>query len=201
MASNPNNLDFQCDWRFGFNTSSREKPTVGYLLFWSGCGGLTLPLDIEVGNPFGGQGQTVITGQRVKCVGIIDHFQFGGGEEDPIRISAYVSKEVASDIRAKLARPLPNTKVKVVFYILSFDEDKKLWYESALVRDKAKAKGFVDATDGELQISIANEGTRIEENLDIKVFKFEFQITPAESPALLEFATGPSTRLVKKWTS
>jgi hypothetical protein len=91
--------------------------------------------------------------------------------------------------------------VKVVFYILSFDEDKKLWYESALVRDKAKAKGFVDATDGELQISIANEGTRIEENLDIKVFKFEFQITPAESPALLEFATGPSTRLVKKWTS
>jgi hypothetical protein len=174
---------------------------VGYLLFWSGCGGLTLPLDIEVGNPFGGQGQTVITGQRVKCVGIIDHFQFGGGEEDPIRISAYVSKEVASDIRAKLARPLPNTKVKVVFYILSFDEDKKLWYESALVRDKAKAKGFVDATDGELQISIANEGTRIEENLDIKVFKFEFQITPAESPALLEFATGPSTRLVKKWTS
>ena len=52
MPPPANNLNFDCDWRFGFNTDPAKKGLVGYVLFWSGCGGLTLPQDIEVWNPF-----------------------------------------------------------------------------------------------------------------------------------------------------
>ena len=61
-APSANDLSYQCDWRFGFNLNSNAKGTVGYLLFWSGCGGLNLARDIEVWNPFTGPGQTVVSG-------------------------------------------------------------------------------------------------------------------------------------------
>ena len=82
MATGESALDFACDWRFGFNLSSRGKGTIGYLLFWSGCGGLNLQKDIEIWKPYeqiaGGSGATL------KCVGLIDTFKYRGGEEDPL---------------------------------------------------------------------------------------------------------------------
>ena len=201
MTAGSNNLDFACNWSFGFNTTSGAKGTVGYLLFWSGCGGLALAKDIEVQNPYNAAGQTVLTGKTISCIGIIEKFQFAGGDDDPIRISAYVSKGTAADVRAKLARPLPNTKVKLVWYILAFDDEKKVWYESAIIRDNGKVDANIDTASGQVQMFVSNEPTRIAESLDIKVYKLEFQVVPAATnSALLEFATGPSQRLVKKWT-
>src|SRR5689334_1643239 len=43
----PNALSFECDWRAGFNLRADQKPTVGYLLFLAGCGGLNLAKDIK----------------------------------------------------------------------------------------------------------------------------------------------------------
>jgi hypothetical protein len=200
MTPSANAFDFVCDWRFGFNLDPKRKGTVGYLLFWSGCGGLNLARDIEVWNPFDSAGQTVLRGDRVTAVGLIDTFRFEGGEDDPIRISAYVSKATAAEVRAKLARPLPSTKVKLSFYIVAFDEERKAWYEAAFVRDNAKADAVVDTADGEVQFFVTPEGTRISETLDLKVYKIEFQIVPSVGKtSLLEFATGPSQRIVKKW--
>jgi hypothetical protein len=196
-----NNLDFTCDWSFGFNLSSLGKGTVGYLMSWSGCGGLSLDTDIQVWNPFNAAGQTVVTGPTIDCIGLIDSFKFAGGDDDPIRISAYVSKSTAADVRAKLASPLPNTKVKLAWYIIAFDDDQKLWYEAAIIKDKAKASAVLDTASGQLQLFIANESVRIAPTLDIKVYKLEFQVVPDEgNSALLEFATGPSQRIVKQWT-
>jgi hypothetical protein len=195
-----NSLNFSCDWRFGMNLDARGKATVGYLLFWSGCGGLSLARDIEIWNPFDSAGQTVVTGPKIQCIGVIESFGYDGGESDPIRIVAYVSKSTAADVRAKLSRPLSTTKVKLVWYIIGFDDDKKAWYEAALVKNKAKAEALVDTVDGVLQLFVASEPTRLSDTLDIRVYKLEFQAAPApERRTTLEFATGVAQRLVKTW--
>jgi hypothetical protein len=201
MPPAPNNLNFDCDWRYGFNVDARRKGTVGYLLSWSGCGGLTLATDIEVWNPFSSPGQTVVSGAKVVCVGLIEHFKFEGGADDPIRISAFVSKGAAANVRAKLATPLTSTKLKVGFYVMGFDDERKAWYEAALIKDgSGKVSAVVDTVDGVLQLFVANETTPLAEHLDIQLQRIEFQLAPAEGKtATLEFATGPSTRVVRAW--
>jgi hypothetical protein len=197
-----NNLDYVCDWHFGFNLDPRKKGSVGYLLFWSGCGGLTLPQDIEVWNPFSSVGQTIVSGETVTCIGLIEHFSYAGDSDDPIRISAYVSKAAAANLKAKLSAPLSTTKVKVAWYIVGFDGEKKSWYEAALIKGPGKVDAVIDSVAGVLQLFISNEATRLSEELDIEIFKMEFQIVPADGKsANLEFATGPTTRVVKAWTS
>ncbi len=193
-------LDFECDWRFGFNTQASTNGTVGYLLFWSGCGGLNLTKDIKVTNPFTSQGQTIVSGSTIACAGLLESFKFEGEEEDPIRISCYVSKGTAANIKAKLSRPVTSTKVQVGWYVISFDEDLDRWYEAAYIDRGANASANLDTANGDLQISIAAASTPIGENIDIRVHKFEFQIIPAAgATATLQFATGVTERLVKSW--
>ena len=41
---------------------------------------------------------------------------------------------------------------------------------------------------------------RVSDTLDVNVFRFEFQVVPQDKKkAELEFASGPSRRLVKQW--
>ncbi|XXF80715.1 hypothetical protein P2318_13455 [Myxococcaceae bacterium GXIMD 01537] len=200
MDSNPNRLDFDCDWRFGLNLRSSLKGTVGYLLDWSGCGGLSLKKDIEVWNPYSTSGQRIVSGKTVKCIGLIETFRFEGGQNDPIRIKAYVSRGTAADIRAKLSKPLTNTKLKLAWYIVDFDESDKRWFEAAFVKSPKTADASIDSVNGELQISIDNAPTRVAETLDVNVFGFELQVVPADKKqAELEFASGPTQRMVKQW--
>jgi len=195
-----NDLDFDCDWRFGLNLRASTKGTVGYLLEWSGLGGLSLTKDIEVWNPFNTSGQRVVSGTKIKCVGLLESFRYVGGQNDPIRIRAYVSKGSAADLRSKLARPLTNTKLKLAWYIIDFDESDKRWYEAALLKDPKQAEASIDSAGGTLQIFVDREATRIAETLDINVFGFELQVVPAaKKKAVLEFASGPTQRLVKQW--
>jgi hypothetical protein len=175
---------------------------VGYLLFWSGCGGLSLNSDIQVWNPYNTPGQTVVTGAMVTCIGVIERFHFDGDDDDPIRISVYVSKDNAASIRAKLSSPVTSTTVQVGWYIISFDDDRNAWYEAAYLQGGANASANLDTTNGELQISIANVAVRIQETIDLKVYKFEFQIIPAAgAQSTLQFATGPTQKIVKTWGS
>lgn len=193
-------LDLQCDWRFGMNLNPMGKATVGYLMYWSGCGGLSLAKDVEVWNPFEGPGQTVVNGPTVQCVGLIESFRFAGGESDPIRISAFVSGQTAAEVRSKLLRPLSNTKLKVGWYVIAFDDQKKAWYEAALLKTQKSAEALLDTVEGALEIAVDREPTPISESLDIKMFKFEFQVIPAQGrTTTLEFATGVAQRQVKTW--
>ena len=198
--ANPNSLNFTCDWRFALNLKASRKGTCGYLLDFSGLGGLSLKKDIEVWNPFDSAGQKVLTGATVKCIGLIETFQFEGGETDPIRLKLFVSKGTAAEVRAKLSRPLTNTKLKLAWYIIDFDEDSKNWYEAAFAKEPKQAEANIDSAGGELQIFIANEPTKASDTLDINVFALEFQVVPADGKnAKIEFATGPSQKLVKQW--
>lgn len=200
MGQDGNPLDFDCEWRFGFNLQARLKGTVGYLLEWSGLGGLSLKKDIEVWNPFSNTGQQVVSGPTVKCIGLLEWFRFTGGQNDPIRLRAYVSRESAADVRSKLAGPLTNIRLKLAWYIVDFDASDKLWYEAAFIKNPKTAEASLDSIGGALQISIDREASRISDTLDINVFGFELQVVPAnKKKTLLEFASGPTQRLVKQW--
>ena len=196
----PSSLNFDCEWRYGLNLNPGQKGTVGYILDFSGCGGLNLKKDIEVWNPFDSQGQTVLKGDRVKCIGLIEQFRFEGDDGDPIRIRAYLSKGNAADVRAKLAKPLTSTSLNLSWYIIDFDLESKIWYEAAFVKSPKKASTNVDSTNGEIQLFIETEPTRINDTLDIGVYGLEIQVVPADNKKVqLEFATGPMRKLVKQW--
>jgi len=202
MTIETNSLNFDCDFRLGFNLDPSAKGAIGYVTFWSGCGGLSLGKDIEVWNPFGGTGQTVVSGATIRCVGLIESFRFAGDGDAPIRIVAYVSSEAAANIRTKLSNPVSNTSVQVAWYIIGFDEDRKQWFEATYVKNGARAQANVDVVDGVLQMFVDNKAVRVDERLDVRVFKFEFQIVPAQgASSLLEFATGSTQKLVKKWAA
>lgn len=199
--SSPNSLDFSCDWRFALNITSRQHGCVGYLLSLSGLGGLNLSADIEAWNPISDRNvRTVVSKDQVKCIGLIESFRYEGGETDPIRIRSFVSKGSAADIRAKLARPLTKTGLKLSWYIVDFDPESKSWFEAAFIKRGKEAQANVDSTGGELQIFVDNDATAVSDTLDIGVYAFEVQVVPADGKkAVLEFATGPRRRLVKAW--
>jgi hypothetical protein len=195
-------LNYDCDWRLGFNLDPHRKGTIGYLLFWSGCGGLSLTKDIEVWNPFSGGGQSIDAGATVKCIGLIESFKFAGEDDAPIRIVAYTSSETAANVRAKLSKPVTATSVQVAWYIVSFDDDRKQWFEASFVKDNGRTQSNVDTANGVLQLFVDNEPVRIDERLDLKAYKLEFQIIPAEGASnLLEFATSSTQRLVLNWAA
>ncbi|XXY47180.1 hypothetical protein WME91_44970 [Sorangium sp. So ce269] len=202
MEAGDNNFDFDCDYRFGFNVDPRGKATVGYLLFWSGCGGLNLKKDIEVWNPFNDPGQTAVTGKKIACIGLLEGVRFSGEEDASMRFVAYVSQGTAADIRSKIGRPLTSTTLQMSFYVIAYDDEKKQWYEAAFSKDKKNMDANLDTTGGELQIFVSRTPTRISDTLDVKVYRFEFQVVPAKGKtATLEFALGPTQRLVKQWKS
>lgn len=195
-----NALSFKCNWRLGLNLRFGKNDRIGYLLSLSGFGGLNLQKDIEAINPFSGAGQTVVSGSAIPCVGLLELFHFDGGEGDPLRLKAYLSKANAANVRAKLARPLSTTGLKLAWYIIDFDSDAKVWYEASFIRSPTQAEANLDGTGGDLQIFVDNEPTSLADHLDIGVFGLEIQVVPADGKsATLEFATGPRTRLVKRW--
>lgn len=195
-----NGFHYECDFRLGFNFNPPNHGTIGYLLFWSGCGGLSLQKDIQIWNPFAGTGQVIVSGPTVSCVGVLHEFGFEGESDAPIRISAYVSKATAANIRNRLASPITSTAVQVAWYILSYDDERKQWFEAAFIKGGAKATANLDVVDGVLQWTVDSQATRLNDQLDIPIYRTEFQVVPAEgSASTLEFAAGPTQRLVKSW--
>lgn len=200
MQIKPNEPQFKCDWRLALNAQAVKKAPIGYLLSWSGCGGLSLCADIEVWHPLGSTSQ-VVPGPKIQCVGVIESMTYGG-DNDPIELAGYVSRENAANVRAKLAQPLTNTKLSCSWYVLDFDEDRKTWYEAAYVRDGSDAEGNIDARDGEQQLFVQRDSEAISPSIDIGVFRLNFIMVPASGRTTeLQFATGPTIKLVRSWGS
>lgn len=207
----PSSLTLACAWQFAFNLQSSQKGTVGYLSQWSGLGGLTLDRDIALWSPTPGSRsplpstvQAVNAGgtlaDQVRCVAVIEKLSFGGESTDPIRISAFVSKDNQVKLRYKLVRPLPSTSLKLDYAIIGFDDDSKSWY-SALELDTPPSQAQLNTGDGALQLSMSFEPQRISESLDISVYRMEFEIIPTTTATRLKIATGPQHRYVSEWKS
>ncbi len=193
-------LTFDCDWRYAMNLSPERKARTGYLLSWTGVGGLNLKADMTLFNPYSGTGAEALKGKEVKCVGVFEKFSFGGDKEDPIRIVAFVSTANAAALRAKLASGISTTKLKFSFAICDFDFEAKRWFEAGMVQGNAKASAVVDTADGELQLFVQAVPTRIQPDIDLSLCRTEFQVAPSDKEAAkLSFATGANEKVVKEW--
>jgi hypothetical protein len=193
-------LSFDCDWRYAMNVSSLRRARTGYLLSWSGVGGLDLKADMTLENPFSSKGAEALKDKQIKCTGVFERFAFGGEKEDPIRIAAFVSTANAAALRAKIASGIKTTKLKFSFAICDFDIDAKKWFEAGMVQGNAKAAAVVDTMDGQLQLFVDATPTRIQPDIDITVCRIEFQVAPSDKEAAkLRFATGATEKVVKEW--
>jgi len=192
-------LSFDCDWRYAMNIDPQGRARAGYLMTWSGVGGLTLSADITVVSPFTSTGATVLTSTKVVCVGVIEKFSFAGEEDDPIRIAAYISTANAASLGAKIASGITTTKFKFSYVICDYDIDKKKWFECAYVQNNGSASAVVDTMDGALQLFVNPTPERIRPDLDIALCRVEFQAGATSTSANLQFATGASSKVVKAW--
>lgn len=199
MGNSANSLDFDCDWKGCLNLRSSFKNKAGYLLSWSGAGGLNLGSDLEVWSP--DQQSDYANNGLITCAGIISQFEYGGDGSDPIRITCFVSKDTATEIRGHLSNPLSTMKVSLSWVIFDFDTETKSWFEASFVKNEGEADAAIDSTKGKLQMFIDKAAEKVAETLDLRMYKFEFQVVPSESGSSnLEFASGPSQRFVRKWT-
>jgi hypothetical protein len=198
-----------------------RKQRCGYLLAFNGLG-----LDdkvpskeddnykIRVFTPYNGaetKYKTVtvddIDGQKaLDCIGVIDHFSFAGGAGDPIGISAYISTEFASQLKAKQKASLTTTIVtKLAWWVVNYDVEEKAWYEEAYPIGTTAAKnelvaGQLNATGGNIALQIAEEPTKIASNIDVQVFQLYFEIVPgSDQTYALNFAQGKTKSFVKGW--
>ncbi|HKE15798.1 MAG TPA: hypothetical protein VKB80_13070 [Kofleriaceae bacterium] len=193
-------LDVTCAWQHAFNVAPNRRGPFGYLLEWSGLGGLVLGKDIVVWNPLGGAGQSLLGGATVSCVGIIERFQFGGDVTDPIRVSCFLSQENQTNLRAKLARPLVNTKVRMSWSVVGYDDAAKAWFESIDLLDPKWLDGLVNTVDGALQIDVDGAPTSIGEDEHLQVYRFEVEVVPPPNKlTTLQFALGQNQRIVAAW--
>jgi hypothetical protein len=208
---NPGSIALECAWQFAFNLNSGQKGMVGYIADWRGLGGLALERDILLWSPTPGRttplpkslqsssgGGTVA--DQVRCVAVIERVSFGGDQTDPIRISAYVSKENQVKLRYKLVQPLPSSKLKLDYAVVGYDDDSKAWY-SAITIDMPPSKAQINTANGQLQLFMSFEPTAVSDTLDIKLYRLEFEVIPDAAATRLKIAMGPTNRYVQEWKS
>jgi hypothetical protein len=195
-----NDLDVACAWQHTFNVAPNRKGPFGYLLELSGLGGLILSKDIVVWNPLAGTSQSLLGDATVSCVGVIERFRYGGDVTDPIRMTCFVSQENRTNLRAKLSRDLTNIKVKLKWKVVGYDEAAKAWYDAVELLDPQQLDGMVNTVDGVLQISVEGTSTRLADDQDLQVYRFELEMVPPPgSVATMQFALGQNQRIVAQW--
>lgn len=193
-------LNFECDTAYALNIVPSEKARVGYLMAFSGLGGLNLKADIELFNPFNSKSGEVLKGTKVKCVGIVEKFAFKGHAKDPIRLALYLSTANAAALRGKMTSGVKSTKVKFSFALADYDLDAKEWFEAAIVQGNAKAAAAIDTMDGVLQLFCDAEARRLDPNFDIVFCRMVFQAAPEpKQKTNLRFATGAKQKVVFSW--
>jgi hypothetical protein len=195
-----NELDIACAWQHAFNVAANRKGPFGYLLELSGLGGLILSKDIVVWNPLSGTSQSLLGGATVGCVGVIERFRYGGDVTDPIRIACFVSQENRTNLRAKLSRELVNVKVRMKWKVVGYDEAAKAWFDAIELLDPTQLDGVVNTVDGTLQISVDGAPTKLSDDQDLQVYRFEVELVPPPgTTSTMQFALGQNQRIVAAW--
>jgi hypothetical protein len=139
----------------------------------------------------------------VNCIGILDHFSWGGGAGDPLCISAYVSTEFANQLKAKQKTTLTTTAIKKLgWWIVNYDVENKAWFEEAFPKTSdGFVAGQLNAQGGKtVALQVAEEPTLIAPNIDVQVFQIYFEIVPGANMTYgLRFAQAKTKPYVKGW--
>ena len=195
-----NGITFECDWRQSTNISNKVRGCMGYLLKWSGCGGLNLPLDIAVWTPW--VSSRAQSGENFQCVGLIERFEYGGGKTDPIKISAWVSASSKGSIASAITQGITQVKFNFSFFIIDFDTEMKTWFDKAYIMVPQSTGVFaaLNTTNGAIQLSAGSEPKKIQDHLDIQLYNMEFETVPQTNRiGQLHVAYSQTANVSKHW--
>jgi hypothetical protein len=211
-------IDLSCDWKSGFLPDPSKKQRCGYLVAFNGLDLSKEPTKaddeykIHVFTPYNADKPEYTNvepaanddGLRtVECIGIIDRFSWGGGAGDPICISAYVSTELANQLKAKQKTTLSTTAIKKLgWWVVNYDVEDKCWFEEAFPKgNDGVVAGQLNAQGGKnVALQVAEQPTLIASSIDIQVFQIYLELVPgANSTYSLRFAQAKSKPFVKGW--
>lgn len=200
--------NYSCDWRAGFVMDPSKKQRIGYIadLKLLKVADM-LEEDIEVFSPFNAtpkysEVKIDDATKKATVVGVIENWSWGGGVGDPICISAYISSDNASKLKGKMKMTLDNNLVnKLGWWIATYDEENKQWFEEAYPIDPALVTGQINAPGGkDVRLVVADEPTKIGHNIDLNVYNLYIEVIPAmNSTFALHFATSAQTPYVRNW--
>ena len=193
-----NSLEFNCAWAAGFQFRKGFHGRLGYLLDWSGCGGLTLKKELRLAAP--AVGAETRKGSKLECIGLIEQLRFEGGPSGPIGFRVYVSRGVAANVLNHFGNPLDSLRLKLAWHVFDFDEGRNCWFDAAHLKSPETAEALSDTRDGAPRLFMDNQPTVLSDTVDMKFFRFEFQVVPApKKSTTLEFATRSQERRITRW--
>lgn len=209
-------FDLPCDWKSGFLMDPTKKQRCGYLLALNGLDLGTEPTKgddpykISVFTPFASETTEYKQAtpknedglRTIDCIGVLDRFFWGGGAGDPIEITAYVSTELASQLKAKQKATLSTTAVKkLAWWVVNYDVEEKAWFEEAFPKAPEFVAGQLNARGGkDIELRIAESPTIISPSTDVQVFQIYFEVVPAANAIYtLRFAQGKSKPYAMGW--
>jgi len=197
--------NYPCDWKAGFVMDASKKQRVGYLTAFTGLGTQVgaLAQDIEVWSPYGATptyAGVAIAAEKVKCVGIIQSVDYGGGVGDPYGFNVYISGNNAQKLNAAMKNTFDSTTISVCnWWVGNFDEEEKAWYEEVYPKNN-DMKGMLNAQGKNMKIAVDSVGVKVNSNVDVKVFSWYFEIVPAANVLTdVLYAVGVKKNSVKHW--
>jgi len=195
-----------CDWKAGFVMNSLRKQRVGYLTkFTADAKGIAdLAADIEVWCPFTGTPQydgVKIENERSTVVGIIESLDYAGGVGDPYCFNLYISGANSTKLNTALQNTLDKTGISAIdFWLGNYDEEAKQWYDECHPAKSGEMKGMFNAEGNAVKCNVAAEGVKVQQNIDVKVYAWYFEIVPAANVLTdISFAVGLGKKSVRHW--
>jgi len=199
-----------CEWKKGFVMDPKEKHRIAYLYAFNGLGlKEALATDVQVFAPYSGKDPTPTqvkpdgTTKAVTVVGVVENISWAGGVGDAFSISCYMSSQNAHQLKALRTGTLTTTAISSIgWWVGNYDEEKKEWYEehfpltsSKLLSCQLNAVGQKD-----IRLHIADEGTKVAQNIDAKVYNVYMEVVPAANQlATFHIAAKSGVNVAKNW--
>ena len=115
-------------------------------------------------------------------VGVIENISWAGGVGDAFTVSCYMSQENAHKLAALKQTALKTTAISSFgFWIASYDQEAKKWYEEIHPLAPTKIMGQLSApSKTDIRLHIGNEGVKVSPAVDVKVYNVYFEVVPAQ---------------------
>jgi hypothetical protein len=214
MASIP--YEFACDKGAGFLPDPNQHNRVGYIthpLGFNSTAPKTLTPDLQVFAPYNSagpnysypaatldkEGSTNGFG-KLHVVGVIEKFAWNGGAGDSLAIDFWCSQQNAAQIKAAQQSTLTTTRVDSLnWWIINFDQEKKVWFEQAYPQSGTTVTGLVGPKDNP-ELNVDLNGAPAKDGIDVLVYKVSLSVVPSANLRYgLHFANSADQPTVKSW--
>jgi hypothetical protein len=194
--------NFPCDLKSGFVMDPTKKQAFGYVTEFSGLGlSAALARDLTVHSAWSNSAPptyAAAAGSQLKVVGVLENFSWAGGVGDPISFSWYMSQENAQTLKTLQKASLKTLSISALgFWLASYDQDTKVWFEQAYPVSPPRLTAQVNApTPKDIRLHVADTAVKVPPNVD--VYQVTLEVVPTANHRL-SVAPSPKAKVAKNW--